>query len=114
MLHKQGINESSADYATIASGAPYAEYLISKYYKAKITVDAGKKLAIYIVKEVEKIDPNVGGPVKVVAITADKYHELDESEIFDIYEDVRDKDKIVNVLIIKAITGKLNVKKLKR
>lgn len=113
LLHKIGFSEPVNDYATIGSGAAYAEYLLSKYYNPNITLEIGKKLAIYTVKEVEKMDPNVGGPVNVVVIDKDGYHELKEEEILKIYEDVRKQDELLCKLTAQSLTGKIKVEELR-
>ena len=112
-LYKDGIAEPVSDYATAGSGAPYAEYLLSKYYFPDITLNTGKKLGIYIIKETEKIDPNVGGSVNIVSIDKTGYHGMDEKEVINIYEDIREKEEYINRLMINSIMGKLKIEDLR-
>lgn len=114
LLHKEGFGEPVNDYATIGSGAAYAEYLLGKYYNPEISVDIGKKLAIYVIKEVEKMDPNVGGPVRAVAIDKNGYCELKENEILKFYEEVRKGDEVISKLSSNLLTGKVKIEDLKR
>jgi len=113
-LYKDGIAEPVSDYATAGSGAPYAEYLLSRYYFPDINVNIGKKLGIYIIKETEKIDPNVGGSVNIAGMDKTGYHEMDEKEVVDIYEDIRGKEEYINRLMINSIIGKLKIEDLKK
>ena len=60
ILFKEGISEPINDYATVGSGAAYAEYLLSKLNDNSMSLDTGVKVATYVIREVEKIDPNSG------------------------------------------------------
>lgn len=113
LLHKDGVSEPVDDYATIGSGAAYAEYLLGKYYTPDIAIEVGKKLAVYVIKEVENMDPNVGGAVKVVALDEKGYNELDEDETFAIYEKIRGRDEVINELRILSLADKLKTEELK-
>ncbi len=61
-----GLTEPLDQYGTIGSGAAYAE-LFLRYLLTEKQLDAAKalRLAIYAIKGVELIDPNVGGTTSV-------------------------------------------------
>ncbi|MGC9193578.1 MAG: hypothetical protein ACP5FQ_06740 [Thermoplasmata archaeon] len=91
ILYENGIAEPEQDYATIGSGAPYAEYLLSKYYSNSIELDGAIKLAIFVISEVQKMDPNVGGKIKVIRIDDQKAKRIDEAEINQKYLEIEKK-----------------------
>jgi len=95
-------------YATVGSGAAYAEYLLGKLYDKNIGIGVGKKLAIYVIKEVERIDPNVGGPVNVVVLGKDKYEELSREDVEHISMDLLKLDDIINRIYRGIILGEIS------
>ena len=113
LLHKYGFSEPAVDYGTIGSGAAYAEYLLGKYYRQNIDVNIGKRLAVYVVKEVEKMDPNVGGDVKIVVIDKEGYHEVERDEIDRIQEVVSKYDKLAHKLMGDLLNGNVKVEDVK-
>lgn len=112
ILHEDGISEDIEDYATLGSGAAYAEYLLSKFYYKGITTEAGKVIAMYVIKEIEKIDPNVGGPINIVVIK-DRFQELDEEEIEKINRKVVGIEKKL-LVEAKSLVGGLGYEKKKK
>lgn len=70
-VHPEGVSEPFEYYGTTGSGAAYAE-LFLRYLLAEPEIDTiqGGKLAIYAVKGVELMDPNVGGQTNVVILTS--------------------------------------------
>lgn len=74
-VHSDGVSEPIEHYGTIGSGAAYAElFLRFLLAEPEISVARGGELAIYAIKGVELMDPNVGGDanVKIVTLKKDK------------------------------------------
>ena len=121
ILHEDGIAEEEA-YATIGSGAAYAEYLLSKFYDPGMKLDVGKKLAAYVVREVERMDPNVGGPINMVAIGVRKsgealeleYQELESRDIDLLGLELTELEKLMNRVFKNVLLGELRKEDLER
>lgn len=106
-VHTEGVSEPIEHYGTIGSGAAYAElFLRFLLVEPEITVGRAGELAIYAVKGVELIDPNVGGDANVQIITLKN----GKMNIADLPQDNRPKEpreKMEEVLqnISKGIEG---------
>lgn len=114
ILHQDGIAEEEDKYATIGSGAAYAEYLLSKLYAENISIEKGVRTAVYVIKEVEKIDPNVGGPINVAVVDKSNYRELPRSDIEKIELELADLEEAINQTIRKMLWGELEKNVLKK
>ncbi|MBA7692348.1 hypothetical protein ES703_100915 [subsurface metagenome] len=69
-VHTDGVSEPLEHYGTIGSGAAYAElFLRFLLVEPEISVVRAGELAIYAIKGVELMDPNVGGDANVKLIT---------------------------------------------
>lgn len=74
-VHTNGVSEPLERYGTIGSGAAYAElFLRFLLIEPEVSVLRAGELAIYAIKGVELMDPNVGGEVNVKLITFNKNH----------------------------------------
>lgn len=111
ILHEDGVAEDVEDYATLGSGAAYAEYLLSKLYDKNLTTDNGKKIAIYVINEVGKIDPNVGGPINVVIIQDNEIKEMERKEINEIVDRLDKIEREVIPLLKSSLMGVEDEKK---
>jgi 20S proteasome alpha/beta subunit len=100
ILHKDGIAEPMKDYATIGSGSAYAEFLLEKYYDEQINVNQAVNLTAYVISEVGKMDPNVGGTIDIIKIMKDSIENIDKKLI----------DKILNELNVKINSMEKNLK----
>ena len=114
LLHKIGFAEPVNDYATIGSGAAYAEYLLSRYYEPSMEIKEGKRLGIYTIKEVEKMDPNVGGPINVVTVGESGCQEVDEKDALQIYAEMEEKEELINELMRGCISGRVEIEDLRK
>ncbi len=65
LIHPTGLVEPITDYATIGSGAAYAELLLKNLYSNELAVMNAIPIAIYVIEEVKSIDPSVGGDTQV-------------------------------------------------
>jgi 20S proteasome alpha/beta subunit len=78
--YAEGLTEPIDQYGTIGSGAAYAE-LFLRYLLTEKQLDVAKaaRLAIYSIRGVELIDPNVGGHtnVKILKMANDHLHITD-------------------------------------
>lgn len=72
-VHGDGISEVIEDYGTLGSGAAYGELFLRYLFGGEQEVDTAlaSRLAVYAVKGVELMDPNVGGPTNVVRLNMD-------------------------------------------
>ena len=81
-VHENGVSEPLEQYGTIGSGAAYAE-LFLRYLIAgpQIDVKQASRLAVYVIKGVGLMDPNVGGTTSVAVITNTKKGEKGEPKL---------------------------------
>jgi len=74
-VYQDGITEEIESYGTIGSGAAYAELFLRFLLRhEKPTSEQAARLAVYAVKGVELMDPNVGGPVNIQTLKMDGDH----------------------------------------
>lgn len=65
-VYQDGLTEEIDSYGTIGSGAAYAELFLRFLLRQdRPTADEAERLAVYAIKGVELMDPNVGGPVNI-------------------------------------------------
>ncbi len=95
ILYENGIAEPMKDYATIGSGSAYAEFLLEKYYNESINVDQAVKLTIYVISEVEKMDPNVGGSIDIIKITEKGAERINKELIEKNLNEINEKINII-------------------
>jgi 20S proteasome alpha/beta subunit len=73
VVYGDGLTEEIDSYGTIGSGAAYAELFLRFLVKEpEIRSSDARGLAVYAVKGVELMDPNVGGPVNTLTMTMEK------------------------------------------
>lgn len=114
-VHPEGLVEEVDDYATIGSGAAYAELLLKALYSNDLNTDEAVNIAIYVISEVKDIDPNCGGPVQIALISAENLQLLSRDEIEDRFEASRKPlDAVRTILIPKILQGKINAKDIAR
>jgi 20S proteasome alpha/beta subunit len=68
VIYPEGIGEKEEGFGTLGSGSAYAEYLMGEFYDKDMDCEQGKLLTTYIIEEVKKIDPNVGGVVQLAVL----------------------------------------------
>lgn len=68
IVHPDGVGEKEEGFGTLGSGSAYAEYLLSQFYDKNISCEQGKLLVAFVIEEIKKIDPNVGGEVQLAVI----------------------------------------------
>jgi len=108
ILHQDGIAETEESYAIIGSGAAYAEYLLGKLYDSDISTDVGRIIVLYTISEVERIDPNVGGPIHICSLTSQGCEEMSIEEIQKIRTSILRLDKILSEIYRKALKGDIS------
>lgn len=114
-VHPEGLVEEVDDYATIGSGAAYAELLLKALYSNDLDTNAAVNIAIYVINEVKDIDPNCGGPVQIALVSDDNLQLLSRDEIEDRLESFRKSlDAVRNTLIPKILEGKVNAEDITR
>ena len=94
IIHPTGLVEPIADYATVGSGAAYAELLLKNLYGSELPVAVAVPIAVYVVEEVKSIDPSVGGDTQVAYVREKGKREIDirmleREEVEDIAKKVR-------------------------
>jgi 20S proteasome alpha/beta subunit len=112
ILHPSGADvEPIDDYATIGSGAAFAEYLLGKLYQKELTTKDGSMIAQYVIHEVTGIEPNTGGDAKVVILNNDdEIQTLSEEDILYYSKTVRPSlDKVIKDIVPKIICGKMDI-----
>ncbi|MHB8280115.1 MAG: hypothetical protein ACYDIA_21065, partial [Candidatus Humimicrobiaceae bacterium] len=68
-INLNGIAEPIETYCVIGSGFLFAEYVLSRLYKKEINIFEAINIAIYVIEEVKKNDPNCGGDTKISVIS---------------------------------------------
>lgn len=105
-IHTNGVSEPLEEYGTIGSGAAYAElFLRFLLIEPKISVLRAGELAMYAIKGVELMDPNVGGDTNVKIVTLNRKKGLCVEDLPDSNKpkDPRGKMEIVLQSISKGI-----------
>lgn len=82
-------------FASIGSGAPFAEPFLSSYYSPHLTVSEATNLAVYAFQQIKDFAPGCGGKTHVVRLVHKKSplawfhcdHHLDNQEIEQIEHD---------------------------
>lgn len=116
ILHTKDTDiEPIIDYATIGSGAAFAEYLLSSLYRPELTVDEACMIAPYIMQEVMKIDPDTGGMISVFVIRNEgEFQALSQEQIVTFTNQVRPSlDVLANHIIPKIIRCEIDAEKFK-
>lgn len=93
IIHPDGVAEKEERYSSLGSGSAYAEYLLASLCCQGIEVEEAIKLAIYVIEEVKKIDPNCGGPTQLSVITEAGIGEKTEIEIKTLVDEIMSKDE---------------------
>jgi 20S proteasome alpha/beta subunit len=81
IVYPNGVAERELGYATIGSGAPYAEYLLARLYRESMALDFAVKTAVYVIEEVKKIDPYCGGQTHVAILTDTGFLQYEDAQI---------------------------------
>lgn len=114
ILFQNGVSEPVSDYATIGSGAAYAEYLLAKLYRFNMSLESAKRIALYVIEEVEKIAPDVGGPINVVAVSKDAYQDMAPERISELLKSLTTVEDTLAEVRRKLIDGTLDVEKVRK
>ena len=116
LIHPTGLVEPITDYATIGSGAAYAELLLKNLYNNDLAVMNAIPIAIYVIEEVKSIDPSVGGDTQVAfirEIESGKEKKVDirileRDEVEDIAKKLRTVTKSIWSEFLNVIGGVLS------
>jgi len=82
----KGWAEEESKYLTEGSGYQYAEYILKQRYRSEMNEEEVKELTVYTVDQTSRIDPSVGGSIRVILTTRDEAKFLSNEEITDILE----------------------------
>jgi len=102
-VHQDGVAEQIDTYGTIGSGAAYAElFLRFLLPEQPLVAKQAQQLAIYAVKGVELMDPNVGGNVNLMTLSA-------KDGVLECTSGVNEGDSSKNEIgkVLRDITNKL-------
>ena len=84
----RGWAEEEPRYATEGSGSLYAEYILQQRYKPNLSKKEAKELAVYIISQTSRIDPNVGGKICLALIGEKGLRNISDKEIDEIIESI--------------------------
>ncbi len=93
IIHPDGVAEKTERYSSLGSGSAYAEYLLARLCCEGLEVDEAVKLAIYVIEEVKKIDPNCGGPTQVSVVNEAGIVEKTATEIKTLVDGIMSEDE---------------------
>lgn len=115
VIHPEGLVERTRDYGTIGMGAAFAELLLKNFYSPNIKVEEGVRIALYVIKEVEEVNPDVGGPINVSLFTPRGYKEIAPKERVKIIGEITPAFEILSTHIIpRIVKGEIEVDQLKK
>jgi 20S proteasome alpha/beta subunit len=80
-LDPVGIAEKENNYNCIGSGSTVVEYILSRLWYPGIGVEQAKKIAIYAIEEVKKVDTYSGGYIRVALINGNDTQVMDLMDI---------------------------------
>jgi len=69
----------------------YAEYIFKQSYRPNMSEQEAKELAVYIINQTSRIDPNVGGKICMNLIGAKGLKIINDKEIEEILERLIEK-----------------------
>jgi len=92
LIHPDGVAEKAERYTSLGSGSAYAEYLLARLCCEGLKLEEALKLAVYVIEEVKKIDPNCGGPTQVALLTKLGSIHKTASEVKSLADDIMRKD----------------------
>lgn len=93
IIHPDGVAEKIERYSSLGSGSAYAEYLLARLCCEGLEIEEAVKLAIYVIEEVKKIDPNCGGPTQVSIINEAGIMEKTATEIKTLVSGIMHEDE---------------------
>ncbi len=88
-----GIAARVHKFDAIGSGLFYARYLLQRLYGEDLAVEQAKAVAVYVVEEVKKNDPNCGGETQVHVVGDKGIERLTREEIRDLVAQLEVRDK---------------------
>lgn len=91
-LYSSGIAEKEDNYNRIGSGSTIVEYVLSRLWYKGIAVEQAKKLAIYAIEEVKKVDPYSGGYIRVTIMGENDIKSMDLIDIINISSEIQKRD----------------------
>ncbi len=83
-FYSPGVADKIKTYECIGSGSTIAEYILSRLWFEKLTVEQGLRIAIYVIDEVKKTDTYSGGLTRVTKITNEGIISMNPLEIIEI------------------------------
>lgn len=114
IAHPDGMVENVVDYASIGSGAAYAEFLLKDLHYDSMSTKEAISIAIHTINEVKSIDPNCGGDTRVACVNNTSVEELGNAQITELSKKISPMlDMIRKKLVPKVIRGELDEKKLR-
>jgi 20S proteasome alpha/beta subunit len=90
------VAERAEKFDSTGSGSAYAEYLLAKLYRDDMTMNQTISLAVYVIEEVKKIDPNCGGATQIVVLDKRGMRRLQDLEIKKIVEETCEIENCAN------------------
>jgi 20S proteasome alpha/beta subunit len=106
IIHPDGVAEKVERYSSLGSGSAYAEYLLARLCCQGLKIEEAIKLAIYVIEEVKKIDPNCGGPTQLSVITEAGIAEKTAMEIKKLVDEIMSKDAELTKISRGTILGR--------
>lgn len=91
-LFSFGIAEKEDNFNRIGSGSTVVEYILSRLGYKDMSIEQAKKIAIYTIEEVKKVDPYSGGYIRVTIMGRDEIKSLDLVEIINISSEIQNRD----------------------
>jgi len=113
LAHPDGLVEGKSDYGTIGMGAAFAELLLKNFPIPDIEAEEAVRVALYIIKEVEEVNPDVGGPINIGFFTPEGYKELEPKERSKLINEITPAFEILSTHVIpRILKGKISVDEL--
>ena len=86
----RGWAEEEVRYLIEGSGFQYAEYILKQRYKPNMSEKQAKELAVYVVDQTSKIDPNVGGETYLYLSNKKGARQVIGEELNEILESIKE------------------------
>jgi 20S proteasome alpha/beta subunit len=102
-LYPLGIAEKADNYDCIGSGSTIVEYILYRLWFKGIGTEQAKKIAIYAIDEVKKIDPYSGGFTRVTIIKKDEIKSMNIDEIMNEASLIQKRDFDLKTLWAKMV-----------
>ena len=99
-VHPDGYCEQEPQYCAIGSSLYYAELILRDRYQPDLSVEDGKLVALWTIKEASEVDTFVGGGVQIKVVLPDRVVDVPAEEIRALEDDYAFRKSVAKDLFL--------------